>query len=230
MSILVRNLKYSPDRCGEAPTPDEANEIFPGLALAYSMNSWTVLTGSDGVTTMMFGARATMPTGDELVENIGEFFVERRTDGDGRAGEQQGVAVGRGVDHRLGSERAAGAGAVLHCELIAHVLGEKLRNQAGDERRSGRRRRGRRSFGPGGWGSRGRQPHLEPWRWRQNLRPGGERCGGGSVADIMRSDRLIIFADFLMRAQHGVDRLEHVAHARFRHRAFDDHDELRLVG
>ena len=34
MSIFVRNLKYSPDRCGEAPTPEEAIDICPGWALA----------------------------------------------------------------------------------------------------------------------------------------------------------------------------------------------------
>jgi hypothetical protein len=34
MSIFVSDLKYSPDRCGDAPTPDEAIESFPGLALA----------------------------------------------------------------------------------------------------------------------------------------------------------------------------------------------------
>src|SRR5471032_1293473 len=43
------------------------------------------------------------------------------------------------------------------------------------------------------------------------------------------SNRLIIFADVLVRAQHGVDRLEHLAHARFRHRAFHHHDKLRFV-
>jgi hypothetical protein len=43
-------------------------------------------------------------------------------------------------------------------------------------------------------------------------------------------DRLIIFTDLLMRAQYAIDRLEHVAHAGLRDRAFDDDDELRLVG
>jgi hypothetical protein len=30
-----------------------------------------------------------------------------------------------------------------------------------------------------------------------------------------------VFGDFLVRAEHGVERLEDVAHARLRHRAFE---------
>ena len=43
-------------------------------------------------------------------------------------------------------------------------------------------------------------------------------------------DRLIIGADLRMLAQDRIDRLEHLAHPRFRHRAFDDDDKFRLVG
>jgi very-short-patch-repair endonuclease len=55
-------------------------------------------------------------------------------------------------------------------------------------------------------------------------------CAPAIAGEDEVSNRLIVFADFLMRAQHGVERLEHVAHARFRDRAFDDHHQFRLVG
>jgi hypothetical protein len=42
-------------------------------------------------------------------------------------------------------------------------------------------------------------------------------------------NRLVIFAHFRMLAQHAIDRLEHVAHARLRHRAFHHHCQFRLV-
>src|SRR5207344_2001925 len=43
------------------------------------------------------------------------------------------------------------------------------------------------------------------------------------------SDLLIVLADFRMRAQHRVQRFEHVAHASRGDRAFHNHDKLRLV-
>ena len=47
-------------------------------------------------------------------------------------------------------------------------------------------------------------------------------------AIAIHSNRLIVGADLGMGAQHAVNRLEHVAHARLRHRAFDHHHQLRL--
>src|SRR5208282_702734 len=58
-------------------------------------------------------------------------------------------------------------------------------------------------------------------------RTDGGTCGGAS---IVLSDRLVVGADFRILAQDAVDRVEHVAHPRFRDRAFDDHHQLRLVG
>jgi hypothetical protein len=52
----------------------------------------------------------------------------------------------------------------------------------------------------------------------------------GARPDPACSNRLIVLADFRMRAQHGVDSFEHVAHAGFGDRALDHHDEFRLVG
>src|SRR6266436_9788378 len=46
-------------------------------------------------------------------------------------------------------------------------------------------------------------------------------CAGTNGAQAL--NRLIVLADFLMSAQHGVDRLEHVAHVHFRDRALDHH-------
>ena len=46
-----------------ATPPDDAMESFPGLALAWSINSRTVVTGSDGVMIIMLGTRITTPTG-----------------------------------------------------------------------------------------------------------------------------------------------------------------------
>jgi hypothetical protein len=60
-------------------------------------------------------------------------------------------------------------------------------------------------------------------------------CAGGSLlskSPCLRYpgrddlDCLVIFADFFVRAQYGVDRLEHVAQARFRRQVFDEHDQL----
>src|SRR4029079_17538523 len=44
------------------------------------------------------------------------------------------------------------------------------------------------------------------------------------------SNRLVVGADFGVLAQDRIYRLEHLAHAAFRHRAFDHHDQFRLVG
>jgi hypothetical protein len=45
-------LNSSPDKCGPVPLPADAMLILPGLALAYAMNSETVLAGTDGLTAM----------------------------------------------------------------------------------------------------------------------------------------------------------------------------------
>src|SRR5215475_6032194 len=41
---------------------------------------------------------------------------------------------------------------------------------------------------------------------------------------------LVVGADLPVGAQHLIERLEHVAHADLRYRAFHHHDEFRLVG
>ena len=51
----ARWLNSSSARWVELPTPDEPNEIVPGLLLASAINSLTVLTPSSGVTTSTVG-------------------------------------------------------------------------------------------------------------------------------------------------------------------------------
>jgi hypothetical protein len=48
--------------------------------------------------------------------------------------------------------------------------------------------------------------------------------------NVRCSNRLIVRADLGMRPQHGVERLEHVAHPCLRDRALDHDHQLRLVG
>ena len=63
-------------------------------------------------------------------------------------GEQDGVAVGRALGDRAGCERAAGAGAIVHHDLLAerlaHLLGHHARQRivaaAGRERNDQRDR------------------------------------------------------------------------------------------
>jgi len=58
-----------------------------------------------------------------------EIAVERGVDVVGRIDQQHSVAVGLGIDHRLGADVVAGAGLVLDHELLAEPLGEPLADQ-----------------------------------------------------------------------------------------------------
>src|SRR5215471_20111958 len=61
MPVII--LSNSPDRCGDVPTPPEAKLILPGLALAWAMNSATLLAGTAGCTSMTFANRINPATG-----------------------------------------------------------------------------------------------------------------------------------------------------------------------
>ncbi|MNT99502.1 hypothetical protein D3C72_2423640 [compost metagenome] len=56
-------LKSSPARWVPPPVPDELKESFPGFCFAYAINSLTVFTGSEALTTSTMGNTAAMPTG-----------------------------------------------------------------------------------------------------------------------------------------------------------------------
>ena len=63
MSTPVMSLNSSPANRGELPLPADAMLILPGLALAYAMNSGTVLAGNEGWTSMTRCVRAIPATG-----------------------------------------------------------------------------------------------------------------------------------------------------------------------
>jgi hypothetical protein len=82
-----------------------------------------------------------------------------RADDVRRAGEKQGVAVGRRLRHEIGADGAARAGLVLHEELAAELLGQARREHA-------RRRVGE---------AAGRERHYDAHRPRRiGLRQGSE--------------------------------------------------------
>src|SRR5262245_18762969 len=56
-------LNSSPAKCGWVPMPGDAMLILPGLALAYAINSGTVLAGTDGFTSIRLGNRTMPATG-----------------------------------------------------------------------------------------------------------------------------------------------------------------------
>src|SRR5258708_16304265 len=61
--------------------------------------------------------------------------------------------------------------------------------------------------------------------------PTSARTSGWGAAHptIKQSNRLIVLPDLRMRAQHRIHRLDHVAHARLRARAFHHHHHLQLL-
>ena len=63
MSTLVIALNSSPERWIEVPLPDDAKLTVPGLALANSISSFTVLYGREGCDTSRFGTMATREMG-----------------------------------------------------------------------------------------------------------------------------------------------------------------------
>ena len=67
--------------------------------------------------------------GDVADEVELQIIVERGVDRVRHGGEQQRVAVGRGADHGLGADIAAGAGAVFDHEGLPEPLVEPLADQ-----------------------------------------------------------------------------------------------------
>src|SRR5271167_3320349 len=61
MPVII--LNNSPEIWSGVPIPADAILILPRLALAYAMNSGTVLAGNDGLTTMTSGERPMLAGG-----------------------------------------------------------------------------------------------------------------------------------------------------------------------
>ena len=57
------DLSISPAKCGTVPLPPEPKFICPGFDLAYAMNSFTLLAGTDGCTNSIIGADAIVVIG-----------------------------------------------------------------------------------------------------------------------------------------------------------------------
>ena len=77
MSTPAMNLNNSPAMCGEVPMPGEAMLILPGLALAYFMNSGTVLAGNAGLTTITYGFTTEPGDGREVAGQSGNSGFRR---------------------------------------------------------------------------------------------------------------------------------------------------------
>jgi len=63
MSVPVTALNISPSRWGALPLLDEANDSFPGLALAYATTSNTDFIGRSALIVMTIGSSATSMIG-----------------------------------------------------------------------------------------------------------------------------------------------------------------------
>ena len=113
------------------------------------MNSGTVLAGTDGFTSMMYGhaddARDRRDVADEIEI---EFLVERRVDCVRRADQEQCIAVRGRAHDRLGGDIAASTRPVLDDERLAEPLRQPLTDQARDDVGRAARRQRRRSSAP----------------------------------------------------------------------------------
>src|SRR5215510_11562091 len=128
MSTPVIILNNSPETWSVVPIPPDPLLILPGWALAEAMNSATVLTGTDGCTSMMRGTRMMPHTGAmSRMEIEIEPLVERGVDRVGGADQQKGIAVRRRIHHAFGGDIAACARPVVDDNLLTEPLGEPLR-------------------------------------------------------------------------------------------------------
>ena len=97
--------------------------ILPGLALVYSINSGTVLAGTDGFTSMTKGVRMMPATGAMSRPNFKiKLFVERRVNCGCGASYKQRIAIGRCIHDRFGADIGAGAWLILDHDWLAEPL------------------------------------------------------------------------------------------------------------
>ena len=93
------------------------------------MSSATVFAGTDGCATSTMGSSISPDTGAMSRCRLnGRFSDTMRVDDGGRAEEQQRVAVGRRIGHRLDGKAAAGARPVLDDDLLAEPLRQPRRH------------------------------------------------------------------------------------------------------
>ena len=121
----VRSLISSPASCGVVPAPGLVQFILPGLAFAFSMNSFIDL--DLGLLRHHEHVRrcAHHHQRHEVLDRIvGRVRIEARVDHIGAGADQQRVAVGRQPLHRLDRDVAAGAAAVLDDHRLAERLAE----------------------------------------------------------------------------------------------------------
>ena len=90
--------------------------ILPALALAYAMNSGTVVTGTDGWTAMRSDADKAGNLCDVADEVEVEFFVEARVDHICEGNQKERVTVWWCSHDGLGSDIATGPRPVLNYE------------------------------------------------------------------------------------------------------------------
>ncbi len=112
--------------------PAEAKLILPGCFLASAISSWTLLRWHVRMHHQHDRRARKQRDRSEILGRIErQLAVERLVDGErsGR-GEQQRVAVGIRLGHRLAAGVAAAAGSILDDELLAEIVGELLRQDA----------------------------------------------------------------------------------------------------
>ena len=101
-----------------------------------------VCAGTVGLTTSTLGAAAAKRDRRKVAHGIvGYLLVHDAVERERARNEQQRVAVGRGARDALDADHVAGAGPVLHVELLADGVGEILREHTGDDVGAARRRR-----------------------------------------------------------------------------------------
>src|SRR3954451_5360012 len=71
----VISMNSSPDMRTEVPLPDDAMLTLPGLALTWSMISFTFFAGTLLFTTITFGTRIRPPTGAMSLTKLHDRFL-----------------------------------------------------------------------------------------------------------------------------------------------------------
>src|SRR6516164_7616381 len=117
MPVIIRNS--SPERWVRFPVPFEARLILPGLALAWVMNSGTVLAGNEQDEGIIVDAG---DRDDVSRDGDGALLIKRYVDDVRGGNKKERVAVGRSARGCLECEIAAGARPVVDDHRLAEPL------------------------------------------------------------------------------------------------------------